>query len=374
MSIQRLSKPAIWGTIILATTATIFLKYAEIVWYSSENTARTPAKVSKNQFSVSALGHLVPQGQLIHLSASPSLQGAKVASLMVKEGQEVKEGEIVAILDSRDRLAAALEKAQQHLKVARAQLKKVEAGASQEEIEAQKAVVSRLEVDVRETGIARQATITRLEAELENAKIEYHRYERLYQKGAISARERDRQAVAQKAAKARLTEAIANRKLTLANLKEELKQARATLTGIQKVRPEDLEVRQAEVDEAIAAVRQAKTELDLAYIRSPQAGQVLQVYTRSGEIVSDRGIVEIGNTEQMEVIAQVDRSDISKVYLDQKAIVTSEILSEKLNGTVTRIGSQVSRENIIEVKISLDREDSKIVKKLTNLPVQVALR
>ncbi|MDJ0716269.1 MAG: HlyD family efflux transporter periplasmic adaptor subunit [Prochloraceae cyanobacterium] len=374
MSIQRLSKPAIWGTIILATTATIFLKYAEIVWYSSENTARTPAKVSKNQFSVSALGHLVPQGQLIHLSASPSLQGAKVASLMVKEGQEVKEGEIVAILDSRERLAAALEKAQQHLKVARAQLKKVEAGASQEEIEAQKAVVSRLEVDVRETGIARQATITRLEAELENAKIEYHRYERLYQKGAISARERDRQAVAQKAAKARLTEAIANRKLTLANLKEELKQARATLTGIQKVRPEDLEVRQAEVDEAIAAVRQAKTELDLAYIRSPQAGQVLQVYTRSGEIVSDRGIVEIGNTEQMEVIAQVDRSDISKVYLDQKAIVTSEILSEKLNGTVTRIGSQVSRENIIEVKISLDREDSKIVKKLTNLPVQVALR
>jgi HlyD family secretion protein len=73
--------------------------------------------------------------------------------------------------------------------------------------------------------------------------------------------------------------------------------------------------------------------------------------------------------------------------LGQKAIITSQAFLGELQGTVSEIGLQVSRQNVfsnqpgenldrrvIEVKINLNPEDSQRVAGLTNLQVQVEIQ
>lgn len=87
------------------------------------------------------MGRLEPQGEVIHLSAPSSIQGTRVDKLFVKEGQRVRTGEVVAILDSRDRATATLEQVKEQVQVAHAKLAQVKAGAQAGEITAQEATI-----------------------------------------------------------------------------------------------------------------------------------------------------------------------------------------------------------------------------------------
>jgi HlyD family secretion protein len=53
--------------------------------------------------TVTALGKLAPQGEIIKLSAPTSVDGVKIERLLVKEGGTVTAGQVIAILDSRSR-------------------------------------------------------------------------------------------------------------------------------------------------------------------------------------------------------------------------------------------------------------------------------
>ena len=336
--------------------------------------------------TVTALGRLVPQGEVITLSASPSVEGTRIAELLVQEGDKVEEGELIAILDSRDRLEAALTRARQQVTVAQARLKKVQAGAKLGEIAAQKAVIARLEREIATANNATEATVKRLQAELGNAQTDYRRFDYLYREGAIADAERDLKRMRVETTTAQLEEAIAQGNRTLASLQEQLVEAKATLDQIREVRPVDVEVAQAEVDEAVAAVEQAQANLELAFVRSPQPGQVLKIQARPGEIIDDEGIIELGQTAQMEVIAEVYQTDIGRVNLGKSATITSQVFTGKLQGEVTRIGTQIDRQNtfanesgadvdrrIVEVRIRLNAEASQKVENLTNLQVQVEI-
>jgi HlyD family secretion protein len=113
----------------------------------------------------------------------------------------------------------------------------------------------------------------------------------------------------------------------------------------------------------------------------------LKVHAKTGEVSSNQGIVEIGKTSQMYVLAEVYQTDIGKIRIGQKATITSTAFPKKIKGTVTEIGLQVDRQNIlsvnpaadtdrriIEVKIRIDDPaDSQRVAGLTNLQVDVAI-
>lgn len=173
---------------------------------------------------------------------------------------------------------------------------------------------------------------------------------------------------------------------TRSTLPSELNAARATLNKIAEVRPVDVAYDRAEVDKAIAARDRAKAELEQAYVRSPVNGEVLYIHTRAGEVISSDGIVELGQTRQMEAIAEVYQSDVSKIRNGQKVRVSSDSLSGELSGKVTLIGSQVRRQEIIntdpstnidarvvEVHVALDAASSQKAAKFTNLQVKVVI-
>jgi HlyD family secretion protein len=347
---------------------------------------QTPAVTAPEIKTVTALGRLEPKGEVIKLSAPTSSQESRIDRLLVEEGDRVKAGQVIAILDSRDRLQAAFKRAQEDVRAAQAQLAITKAGAKRGEIEAQKAEIARLEAERQGDIASQQANVDRLEAERQNAETEYRRYESLYQEGATSASERDSKLLTLQTAQKSLQEALAVLNRTQTTTPKELNQARATLERIAEVRPVDVDAAKVEVDRAIADVERAKAELNQAYVRSPQNGMILHIYTRSGEVVAEDGIADIGQTDRMYAVAEVYESDVSKVKVGQKVTITSDSISDRLQGTVERVGAQVRRQNaintdpsenidgrIVEVHIVLDPASSQKASKYTNLQVTAAI-
>ncbi|AFY45905.1 ABC exporter membrane fusion protein, DevB family [Nostoc sp. PCC 7107] len=341
------------------------------------------AAISSPQITtVTALGRLEPQGEIIKLSAPTANNGNRVDQLLVKQGDRVKIGQVIAILDSRDRLFAAYQQAQEDVKVAQAKMAITKAGAKTGEINAQRAEIARLEAQRLGDIDAQAATVARLTSEQTNALKQYNRYQSLYEQGAISAADRDSRQLALDTAQKSLQEAQAILERIQSTSPAQLNQAKANLERIAEVRPVDVKQNQAEIDRAVAAIKQAKAELDQAYVRSPMNGEILEIHTHAGEVVGTDGIVEIGQTQQMYAVAEVYQSDISKVKLGQKVRVSSDSIPGELLGKVERIDSQVKRQNVvntdpstnidgrvIEVHIALDAASSKKAAKFTNLQI-----
>ncbi|QLE55382.1 ABC exporter membrane fusion protein [Nostoc sp. TCL26-01] len=427
MSQNLLLKPANKGLIALviaATTMTAGIAFYAVSQFgqASKTAASDTTPTVATAQKVSALGRLEPETEVMSLSAPLALDGDRVAQILVKEGDIVKAGEVVAILDSRARLQTAVFQAQKEVQVAQAKLNQVKAGAKVGEIRAQQASVERLQAQSQgdKTAqqqtvariaaqwegdrIAQEATIKKLEAELNNAQAEYQRYQQLYTEGAISSSAIDGKRLSLETAKQQLDEAkailnrinstaskeLAEAKVALNRINttgsKQISEAQATLTSIAEVRPVDVQAAQTEVENAIASLQRTKTDLEAAYIKAPLAGQILKIHTRVGEKISDDGIVDLAQTAQMLAVAEVYQTEIGKVKLGQSAVITGQAFTGELRGKVSHIGLQVNRQNvfsnqpgenldsrIVEVKIRLNPEDSKRVTGLTNLQVQTEI-
>ncbi|MBN3890708.1 MAG: ABC exporter membrane fusion protein [Nostoc sp. JL31] len=355
-----------------------------------QNYANPEAQVPVTQLpqlkTVTALGQLEPQGKVIKLSAAVSAEGSRVEKLLVKEGDKVKAGQAIAILNSRDRLQAALKEAEEQVKVAQANLNRTQAGAKRGEITAQKAAIARLEAERQGDINAQAATIERFQAQVRNAQAEDERYQQLYQQGAISASQRDSKRLNLETAQKSLQEAQAQLNRTQSTSQQQVKQATATLDEIAEVRGVDVEAAKAEVNRAVAAMNLAKVNLEQAEVRSPQNGQVFEIHAYPGELVSNDGIADIGQTSQMYVIAEVYESDIGKVHSGQQVRIFGDNLPIELQGIVDRKGLQVRRQNVIntdpvsnidnrvvEVHIRLDEASSQKAATLTNMQVKAVI-
>ncbi|HSD11640.1 MAG TPA: efflux RND transporter periplasmic adaptor subunit [Candidatus Binatia bacterium] len=231
---------------------------------------------------ITALGRLEPKDGVIRVSG-PSRFAVVIAELLVDDGDTVKEGEPIAVLDSH----------------------------AQE-----------------------QATVERLEAELENSRREYARRDRLHKDGIVSA--------------------------------SELDEWQTKMTTVQ------------------ADLQRAKAELELSVVRAPISGQVLEVHARAGEKVGPDGIAEIGRTDAMYAIAEVYETDIARIRLGQRAVVTSPALPKEAHGTVDRIGLKIGKKDVLDtdpaadtdarvVEVEIRLDDPKQVAGLTNLRVDVAI-
>ncbi len=393
-------------------------------FWQSQATQTTPTtQVSIPEIkTVTALGRLEPKGTVIKLSAPSLSQGSRVEQLLVKEGDQVKAGEAIAILDNRDRLQAALQEAEAGVKIAQINLAKIQEGAKVGEIQAQKAemgriqaqtlgderqqteTVTRLEVQWQGEKTAQQATINKLEAELKNSEVEFQRYQQLYSEGAISQSLFDSKRLSVDIITQQLSEARAILKRIDGTGRQQITEAQTVLTRLQatgnqqanvasatldriaEVRPIDVAGAKAEVTRAIAVTKQAKANLAQAYVISPQDGVIFDILTRPGEMVSNDGIIEIGQTKQMYAVVEIYQSDVSKVQPQQRVRISSNSLSGELVGTVDWVASKVQRQNIInsdptenidsrvvEAYVKLDAASSQKAAKFTNLQVKAVI-
>ena len=371
-------------TLALAGSVTIY------EWVANASKMATPATESVVEMlppQIVALGRLEPTSEVINLSVPLALDGDRVAVLYVKPGDMVVVDQVVATLDSHARLIRRMAQAEEQVQVAQQRLAQTKAGAKQGEIAAQRATLRQLEAELAGAIATQQATLTRLRSEQHNAQVEFDRFDALYQEGAVSASVRDSKRLALDTAQAQVLEAEAGQVRSRQTLQAQIAAARATLSKLTEVRPEDVAVAQAEVERALQALSLAKTELEQAQIRAPIAGQVLKIHAFPGEKVTDDGILELGQTEQMVVVAEVDESDIRKIHLGQSVTVVSTAFEGTLRGTVERIGQAVNKQavfsnqpganldhRVIEVRITLIPKDSHRVASLTHLQVQTTFQ
>jgi HlyD family secretion protein len=175
-------------------------------------------------------------------------------------------------------------------------------------------------------------------------------------------------------------------------LAAEIRQEQAKLAELREVRPADVSIAQSQLEKARIAVEQRQAALRDSEVRVPVAGQILKINTQIGEQVNTtQGIVELAQTNQMYVIAEVAEVDIGKVQTGQAAVITSEYKSfaGELKGTVEYVGLQVGRKQaqeigagsraidkearVVSIKVRIDPADSPKVAKSTNMQVRVRL-
>jgi HlyD family secretion protein len=155
----------------------------------------------------------------------------------------------------------------------------------------------------------------------------------------------------------------------------------------------DLESRELTLVELKGSLLEAqdelvKTEADLVNteLRAPFSGTVLRLRSRVGERPGDDGVLELGASDQMEVLAEVYESDINRLRLGQTAKITSENggFSGTLSGRVIRISPQVRQRDvlstdptgdadarIVEVRLALDPSDIERVRDRAGLKTVV---
>lgn len=290
--------------------------------------AATPGMAQDRQ-AVSALGRLEPEHGVVRVSASSTpeaILGAILVELHVEEGDDVEEGQLLAVTDT----AAVME-----------------ALASENE--------ASLEFAIREVDTARsRATEACVRADV--AAREAERRARLHAQGVAGEEEAESargEAEARRAACASATTAVHSAETAVAVARARLARVRA--------------------------------ELQRSYIKAPFAGRVLDVIVRPGELIGAWGILELGRVQRMYAIAEVYETDIRYVKVGQRATIRSSALEGEIGGTVQAIRQKVEKQDeigtdpaarkdarIVEVPILLD--DSGPVAGLTNLQVDVVIQ
>ncbi len=169
----------------------------------------------------------------------------------------------------------------------------------------------------------------------------------------------------------------------LDSARRELERAR---TLVKRRTAAESSLEDAEIAERIAQANldAARAELELSAVKAPMRGQVLEIHARAGERAGPEGIVELGRTDEMYAVARVYETDIGLVREGQRALVTSPVLREPVEGRVERIARKVGKLDVIEadpvaridarvVEVEIKLDESERVSGLTHLQVDVEI-
>ena len=315
---------------------------------SKEDAPQGQAAEKQGARGVGALGRVQPGDGVVRIGArSLGGQPSIVGRVLVREGDMVRAGQVVAELDSKAQLDAAARQAEARIEVARSHLAQVQAGAKPSDIAAQ------------------QSEVDRLQSELENARKEYQRYASLGDNVTTSQ--------------------VDTVRLRVDATTRAMAAAQQRLSSLTEVRPVDVDVARSELNEAVRNHERARAELEASVLRSPIDGRVIKIHTWPSEQVAAEGVLEVAPVEPMYVVAEVDESDIRRVRTGQRATISADALQSPLDGTVERIGLAVLRNTLLStdpasfsdgrvVNVWIKMNDSRAVAELIDLQVDVLLQ
>jgi RND family efflux transporter MFP subunit len=225
----------------------------------------------------------------------PQATGLQVKQILVEDGQEVKAGQIMAVLDDS---------------VLRTQIDGAKA-----DIESKQALVQQ-----------KQATLQQAGATLADAERTLQRYQTLAKNGAISRQELD------------------TRSTTAATAREAVSVAQANIGTAQ-----------ADVRSSVARLQQLQTQLAQTNVRAPASGVVAEKLANVGDVSNGtQKLFSIIRNGELELEAKVPETELPQVRIDAPALITSSADSRvRLSGKVREIEPLVNESRQAIVKIDL---------------------
>jgi HlyD family secretion protein len=246
-----------------------------------------PPSASPFAERVSGSGVVEPSSELIELGAPIS---GIIESVAVKEGQSVRKGEPLFVIDRRSWQAQLLSA-------------KARVAAAQARFDQAKALPK------PETVAQAEARVAQARAAVDDADGRLKRLMAIGEEGAISRNERP------------------TREFELANARARLAEAEANLEFVRKgTYPEDLRVFEAEVEAARAEVATMETELDRAIARSPIDCTVLRIDARPGQYAAAgpgaKTQMVLGSLDPLYVRVDIDELDAWRFSPEGKAVAS----------------------------------------------------
>jgi len=238
---------------------------------------------------------------------SPKIAG-RLDRLLVDEGSEVKQGQLIAELDRKE-LEAQRD-------VSRANLRSLQArvGGAKNTWGMTNAQTEAGLAHAQAALNASRAQLDEARADLERTQLDTQRTIALAQSGVASAQDRDRAAAALKAAQARVKSLEDQVKAQQA----ELEMARANRKQLD-VQQSDLASTQALLQQARASQEEAETRLGYTEIYAPLGGIVSVRVARQGEVIQPgQPIVTIIDIDHLWVRADVEETYADLIQFGQK--------------------------------------------------------
>ena len=251
---------------------------------------------------------------------------AKVKEILVKEGDKVTEGQLIAKLDTKD-VEEALEAAKTQVDLAKANKEDATKNA--------------------------KAEYAKVQTAYNNALLDFQRKSSLLESGDISQSEYEQAESALKDAKA----SLGSFKVSGGN--------------VQVSESYDLQIKSAE-----EGLKKAQSAVDSAEIKAPISGTITRVNVEAGQfadnLLDGKPMFTVENLDQLELSISVSEYSIGKLSLGQKAIITADILGdEKLEGEVSSISPTGEAKNgntaerVIPIKIKIDGDKKGLLSGIT---------
>lgn len=310
-------------------------------------TQGTPVKTSTLK-TVVGLGALIPEGEVSTIAPPFGAGDARIATLLVREGQHVEQGTTLAILDNEAPYKAAVE-------------------ASRANLALQTATLAQTRLSVQASQEESRAALASAKAVAHNAEQDYQRAKTLLKRNNIS------QAI------------LDQRRSSRDQAAQQVVQARASLSRFASTdldQQVDVIVAGRQVEASQAALNQAIEDLEKAYVRAPRTGTVLSIHTQPGEKPSANGVLNLANIDRMTVEVEIYQTEIHLIKFGDTVEVSANALPKKLTGKIIEIGLEIKRQTLIDddpaattdsriVKVTalLDPASSKIAAQFTNLQV-----
>jgi HlyD family secretion protein len=290
----------------------------------------------------------------------------RIQTLTVKEGDTVKAGQLIAVIESDD-LEAALKAAEAATASQRSKLSGSVETQRQNSGETTSATVS-AEAQVR----VAEASLAQAKANLDHQQADTSRTVALAQQGIMSAQARDEQVTSLNAAQAAVN-AVEN---NLSAAQATLRQARAH-EMLAEVSAQTVVSTRADVANARALADQARIEKSYAEVLAPVSGRVNVWAAREGEVVAmGAPIVTIMDLTQTWVYAPlpetqgdaVQLNDSLRVVMPSGATVYGKVINKAAEAdfaTQRDVSSRKRDIKTIQLKLLVDNPGEKFVPGMT---------